>query len=69
MCPEHDRHAHNVSYHKDEEIRGLLTRVETESTDKVAWMNKAKFWKKEPEKLGYGDDDVIPLTPRVGGNA
>ncbi|RDE08371.1 hypothetical protein DVH29_11610 [Pelagibacterium lacus] len=53
---------------KDEEIRVLQTRLETESADKVSWMKSAKFWKTEAEKLGYGDDDVIPLAPRGGGN-
>ncbi|WP_417585091.1 ParB/RepB/Spo0J family partition protein [Pelagibacterium sp.] len=48
---------------KDEEIRVLLTRVETESRDKASWMKSSKFWKAEAEKLGYGEDDIIPLTP------
>lgn len=53
---------------RDEEIRVLQTRLETESADKASWMKSAKFWKAEAEKLGYGEDDVIPLAPRGGGH-
>lgn len=53
---------------KDEEIRVLLTRVEAESRDKASWLKSSKFWKAEAEKLGYGEDDIIPLTPAGGGN-
>jgi hypothetical protein len=42
---------------KDEEIRVLLTRVESESRDKVAWANKARFWKDEAIKLGWTNGD------------
>jgi hypothetical protein len=42
---------------KDEEIRVLLTRVESESRDKAAWANKAKFWKDEAIKLGWKNGD------------
>lgn len=53
---------------KDEEIRALLTRVETESADKVSYKHSALFWKEQAHKLGYGEDDVIPLKPRGGAN-
>jgi hypothetical protein len=50
---------------KDEEIRVLLTRVETESRDKVSYMRSADYWKAEAQKLGYGDDDFIPLDDDI----
>lgn len=46
---------------KDEEIRVLKSRVETESGDKAGWAKKAKFWKNEAVKLGYSSDLIIPL--------
>lgn len=46
---------------KDEEIRILLTRVETESRDKASYLRSAEFWKAEAKRLGYDDEDVIPL--------
>jgi hypothetical protein len=46
---------------KDEEIRVLLTRIETESKDKASWKRSADFWKTKAEELGYGNDVVIDI--------
>lgn len=46
---------------KDEEIRVLKTRVETESGDKATWAGRAKFWRKAAMDLGYSSDTIIPL--------
>lgn len=50
---------------KDEEIRVLNTRLIAESRDKASWAKSAKFWKAEAMKLGYGDEDVIPLDDDI----
>lgn len=44
---------------KDEEIRVLTGRVETESADKVSYMRSADFWKAEADRLGRNDDIII----------
>lgn len=40
---------------KDEVIRGLETRVYSESAGKAEWMRKAKFWEKQARELGWRD--------------
>jgi hypothetical protein len=55
-----------IIFGKDEEIRVLLTRVETESRDKASWAKSSKFWKQQALELGYaGDDIVIPLDEEL----
>lgn len=51
---------------KDREIHDLATRVATESRDKVAYLRKLEFWKGEAKRLGYDDEDVIPLDRANG---
>lgn len=46
---------------KDEEIRVLQGRLEQESGDKVAYLNKAEWWKKKAIELGYSSREVIDL--------
>lgn len=46
---------------KDEEIRVLQGRLERESGDKVAYLNKAEWWKKKAIELGYSSREVIDL--------
>ncbi|GHA13529.1 hypothetical protein GCM10007989_05160 [Devosia pacifica] len=46
---------------KDEEIRVLKTRVESESRDKVGWKRSADHWKAEAERLGYSRDLIMDL--------
>jgi hypothetical protein len=46
---------------KDEEIRVLKGRLEQESGDKVAYLNKAEWWKKKAIELGYSSREVIDL--------
>lgn len=38
---------------KDEEIRVLKTRVETESRDKASWKRSERYWKSEAMKRGH----------------
>lgn len=40
---------------KDEVIRGLETRLYSESAGKAEWMRKAKFWEKQARDLGWRD--------------
>lgn len=47
---------------KDEEIRVLQGRLEQESGDKVAYLNKAEWWKKKAIELGYSSREVIDLN-------
>lgn len=59
---------------KDEVIRGLETRLYSESADKASWMRLAKakdksivFYKAEAEKRGYSDDiDLDRVDPETG---
>lgn len=46
---------------KDEQIRVLKTRVETESADKAAWKRKADYRLAELKKLGWSTKLVIPV--------
>lgn len=47
---------------KDEEIRALLTRVETESREKVNNLRAADRWRKRAIDLGYSDREVIEVN-------
>jgi hypothetical protein len=47
---------------KDEEIRVLLTRVETESREKVSNLRDADRWRKRAIDLGYTDREVIEIN-------
>lgn len=40
---------------KDEVIRGLETRLYSESAGKAEWMRKAKYWEKKARELGWRD--------------
>ena len=46
---------------KDEEIRVLKTRVETESRDKAGWKRSSDYFRAEAVKLGYSRDAVIDI--------
>lgn len=46
---------------KDEQIRVLLTRVESESQEKVRNLRTLEYWKAEAIKLGWSDREVIDL--------
>lgn len=54
---------------KDEEIRVLLTRVASESADKVRWAKSAKWWKNKALEAGYSRDEVIPFDEIEEGQA
>jgi hypothetical protein len=47
---------------KDEEIRVLLTRVESESQEKVSNLRSADRWRKRAIDLGYTDREVIEIN-------
>lgn len=47
---------------KDEEIRALLTRLETESREKVSNLRAADRWRKRAIDLGYSDREVIEVN-------
>ena len=46
---------------RDEVIRVQSTRIETESRDKVSWMNSAKWWRQQAISLGYSNDTEIDI--------
>lgn len=47
---------------KDEEIRVLLSRVETESREKVSNLRSSDRWRKRAIDLGYTDREVIEIN-------
>ncbi|RUM95170.1 hypothetical protein EET67_24790 [Pseudaminobacter arsenicus] len=47
---------------KDEEIRALLTRVESESQEKVRNLRAADRWRKRAIELGYTDREIIEIN-------
>lgn len=49
---------------KDEVIAVQATRIERESTDKVAWKRSSDMWRKRAEEAGWSNDIVIDLEPR-----
>lgn len=46
---------------KDEEIRGLESRLYRESADKASWMRSAKSWQAKAIELGYSNDTMIDI--------